>query len=101
MCKCSPDPGRKTLRCLHRSQYIPWRCEERNEPQTNVVPPILWLGDETFTKGIRARDFELVQHSRSNTHIEFLEAEGGMAEVVDNIAEPTRTHERVNGRWNE
>jgi len=69
--------------------------------RTNVIPPILWLGNETFTEDIRARDLEFVQHSCSGTHIQSLEAESVSAEVVDNIAEPTRKRERVSSRGKE
>lgn len=62
--------------------------------RTNVIPPILRLGNETFTEGIRARDLEFIQHSCSGTNIQSLEAESVSAEVVDNIAEPTRKRER-------
>lgn len=58
------------------------------ESHTDVVPPILGLGDKTLTKGIRARDLEFVQHSRSGTHVQSLESEGVSAEVVDEIAQP-------------
>jgi hypothetical protein len=68
---------------------------------TNVVLPILWLGDDGFTEGVRARDLKFVQDSRSVTHIQPLEAEGIPAEVVDDIAEPTRRCEGVSGRGEE
>ena len=69
--------------------------------RTNVIPPILRLGNETFTEGIRARDLEFIQHSCSGTNVQSLEAESVSAEVVNNIAEPTRKRERVGGRGKE
>lgn len=69
--------------------------------RTNVVPPILWLGNETFTEDICARDLEFVQNSCSVTYVQFPEAESVSAEVVDDIAEPTTRHESVSGKGKE
>ena len=69
--------------------------------RTDVIPPILWFGNETFTEGVRAWDLEFVQHSCSGTHIQSLEAESVSAEVVDNIANPTRKRERMSSRGEE
>lgn len=92
VCNCYPAPGRKTLQHLHSSQYIGIGAAEvkrGTESRTDVVPPILGLRNKTFTEGIRARDLEFVQHSRSGTHVQSLESEGVSAEVVDEIAQPT------------
>ena len=69
--------------------------------RTNVIPPILWLGNETFTEDICARDFEFVQNPCSVTYVQSLEAESVSAEVVDDIAKPIRRCERVIGREKE
>ena len=66
-----------------------------------MVPPILWLGNKTFAQGVRARNLEFVQHPRSGAHVQSLEAERVSAEVVDEIAEPTRKRERVSGKGKE
>jgi len=89
VCKCYPAPDRKILRHLHSSWYTPCRYKQGNELRTNVVSPILWLGNKTFAEGVRARNLEFVQHPRSGTHVQSLEAERVPAEVVDEIAEPT------------
>jgi hypothetical protein len=66
--------------------------------RTDMVPPILWPGNEAFTEDICARDLEFVQNSCSGAHVQSLEAESVSAEVVDDIAEPIRRREGVSDR---
>lgn len=77
----STSPPKILIPCAHR--------------RTNILHPVLGLGNQRRAPAVQVRDLEPVQHGRAGRPADLGEAEVRHAEAVDHLAQPaSRVHQR-------